>query len=118
MKLSGSENNERLKKIENGGDWSAASVKDLVRYKTGNQRACRGHKRNRRGQDLELSRTEIHVVHLLHEERKPLIDPLTNGASTSVRAGYDPDYRIRHDNLENVENSGLDVTARFLIRID
>ena len=48
---------------------------------------------------------------------EPLIDPLPNSAGAGIRAGDNPDDGIRYDDFENVEDAGLNVAARFLLRV-
>src|SRR2546430_17491742 len=103
MKLGSGQNDERLEKIETCSDGGATSLKSLVRNKAGKERASRGHKWNRKSNDLKLGGLIIDMMHLLHESREPLVDSLAHCTGAGISTGHNPNNRICDDDFEYIE---------------
>ncbi len=58
--------------------------------------------RHQKSEELKSRRLKIDMMHLLHETREPLIDPLAHRAGAGISAGHDPNHRITNDDFEHV----------------
>ena len=100
-KLGRGQNNDDLEKVETRRNRRAASVKNKVGDITRDERARGGYERNQDAKIFEAHIAEIEVVDLLHESKKPLIDPLSDRARAGVSERDDPDDGIRRDRFED-----------------